>query len=880
MSEKAFEVWVKKYVNSGVWNENNEKLSEFKLKLQQSALILILLRAESADVNGPEIKSDKPFRQFDTNVFKGQLGITARNSISLGAIKGMHHNSGLQYPNSKGVMKFILKNCIFKDFYLKVKDLIKYEKKLGEALEKVDISDLNFLIKEFNNTNELVDDILKYVSIYKNASHADILTRVKMRKKFFEVFYKSLQNFKRWINRKSEEISECLKFGSNLPDFKDLLFTEKVYYPSKSKEELFKTAKDVILHAFLCFIGVCKYVYLMNENYGKALQEKFKFSLDNISWSESFIKSLNKSNNWKNEISKLKGIEVISNIKKIEGEKGIEKLIDVFKNQKYYELPDENYLNDIKSKTLEKKLKIAISYFNSWKKQTNDELKLINTYEIISEMKNEDSKFDEKRSELKKNEKNNEINKNLSKKWDENKLDETGKRKSLSQTVDEANAAFEKLKDAGILIEKDNSRGHYDLYGSGGFSENFVKLFIRYLERSFPDLDDCVKIYYSLSTPSERNDKHYWDKIRYLKYASKNNGMIYFVINQELRKYDDHESTGHANLAIICDGEYKLFESSKPENNLPHIFDLSKESKKFKKLSANALGLIQRDSNNCVTITLGYLESLMKQISKNRKEQVADKKSLSSYLSREINKFTTVKLPGDIDLKVLVPTKYVKYFQSIKNVRKLIDYANKLKRDDPDYAVMQNVKDELEKVLEKYDQDKQPALQSLADIGHTYIRSEGMTFQSNINLKYFDKCISAGLFSKDVTFKEMFNILLNIMKATQETFSYEKGEEKGSKVLSYKKLIEEGKVEWMKEILEKSNILKLLAKDNVAEITKSDIHSVNGEIYCSNLLSAQKINTRAQMKRRTETLKIAALVDVLAYDKDAIRKEMSVVREL
>lgn len=659
-------------------------------------------------------------------------------------------------------------------------------------------------------------------------------------------------------------------FRNNLPDFKSLLFTEKIYYPSKPKSELFKYAKDVILHAFLCFIAVCKYAYLIDENYGKALQEQLGFPLDKIDWDESFIKSLNTSSDWESKITKLKYVGVISEVDKIEEEKGIENLIRFFKSQKPYELPTLSRTDDAKLEALEEQLSDVVSHFNLWQKQTLVELKLIDTNEIIGEMKSEDSKFDKIRKDLGQSEENDEINKSLVKKWAENKLDDTGKRKSLSKTFDEANAAFEKLKDAGILLDQDNSRGDYHTYGSGPFSENFVKLFIRYLERSFPDLDDCVKIYYSLQTPSGRSATHYWDKIRYLKYASKSDGMIYFVINQAT----GDKGTGHANLAIVCNGKYKLFEPSTPAVNLPKIFDFSKGGKKYKKLTGNALGLIQRDSNNCVTITLGYVESLMKQISKEKKAQGADKKDLSSHLLGEIDKYTTVALPSNVDLAVLVPMKYVKYFQSMRGIVSLLCYAKRMDEHDPDYAIMQDVKNELDKVLKKYGQEKQPVLSAIADVASLITPR----FRDSA-LSYFDKCVSLGLFSKDVTYGEMNNIFYDIKRCS--IFNrFKDDQEDSSKVLSSKKLIEEGRVDWARDMLQKSNILKLISKGDVAEITYSDIREIIGAINSSHLTTLLEINYRAQMKRRTETLKIATLVDVLGDDKDAVQKEMSAVRAL
>lgn len=318
------------------------------------------------------------------------------------------------------------------------------------------------------------------------------------------------------------------------------------------------------------------------------------------------------------------------------------------------------------------------------------------------------------------------INDKIKRRWQTIKHSQTtGGKKDFDEMVKEASDAHRDLTQRGLLYEGDNSRNSES---ARGFSTNFVRLFIRYVQRTFSELDNYVKIYYYQSTcfyyggeESERKDKEYWGEIKSLVTSSKEDGMIYFVVNQYVsnERTNVNDGGGHGNLTIVCGGNYKVFETVRGCEYM--VMDHKDYDKKNMNITS---GTIQADAQNCLTIALGYMESLMKQIYGWSKEQQwsSQKKEFSEYVWNKINRYSTVNLPDDIQgvdtepLKVLLPAKYIKYIQTSAGRDKLIELAKSKTLREEDRDAIEEVAEELIKVRDRYNLSEKPLEPFLRDV--------------------------------------------------------------------------------------------------------------------------------------------------------------------
>lgn len=669
---------------------------------------------------------------------------------------------------------------------------------------------------------------------------------------------------------------------------KDLLFTKRVYdkrMKSESRGEQLQYAKDTILHAYACFAGVCKYVYSKNVIYGKFLQDLTGFPLDNIEWNEDFIKSLKDGDSWKLAAEQLSlSFEYAKNIKHAEN---IYQLVDLLADVGEYDYPP--VLDDGREDTAKLcvSVKSVFDTFNEWLDEALRYLYKIEVIQIESSVSKE-AEENEKANERKRNkvaedkEKNKKIDDDLRERQSKIRRLESGEKKSLSQTVKESNEAYAKLKKAGILSVRDDTEVGDEALA---VSSNFVKLFIRYLERTYSSIADCVKIYYYASiwdtrahAPDSDRADDYWMRIRYLKHKSKDEDVIYFVVNQfnKLNVADfNGVSCGHGNLTIVCNGKYKIFES---------VAGLETKKAPGSKFFGNKInvsgGTIQHDIRNCLNITLGYLESLMKQISRNKEKWKSGYKSVSRGFSADMNKYDTVTLPENIvgldkenPFKVLLPTKYIKYMQSKKGMQALIDYAEKMDKENKDYAILQEVSKELKAVIAKYDLSNQSVEAFFKD---ALSKGDGSYFDDFENLiERMDK--------PNITVKDLLEFLENGLAGLknfednmEEQFDDDYDE------IALVNLAEEGSKELVEKELQKNEIYGLFCEaESPLEMTYRELCEMRD--FCGNLVEKLKlllkINDRAQMKRRTQTLKIAALVDSLSKNDSGVDAEIGAVRD-
>lgn len=497
-------------------------------------------------------------------------------------------------------------------------------------------------------------------------------------------------------------------------------------------------------------------------------------------------------------------------------------------------------------------------------------------------------------------ESNAKVNEELKKKWKEGKLEGNQKKKSLLKIITEANEAHEKLQNRGLLPDKDNVASSRS---GAGFSKNFVKLFIRYLERSFPELKDCVKIYYfasgGFSSGSLRkNINNYWKKIKKFVKKSKNDGMIYFIVNQAANIGPDvSKKGGHANLTIVCNGSYKVFETVPNNDNISSTIGTEDYNKKKINMASYYEEIldavkIQADEQNCVTIALGYVESLMKQIAKNKEEwsktSEKSKKAFSEHVSDAINKYSVVTLPDSVKdpgrkpLKMLLPSKYIRYLQTRTGRDKLIDIAKSMKEGDENYAIMKEVADELVNVKTKYDLKKMSVKDFL-----TFLKSKGWNkFPSVKDLLSNEYSV----FARDSSVADKVTLDTCINQDILKPADPEDGKQCFS--LGNKKLVcnskevygdppvpgrvsngpiiktyEKSTTEWqtVTHELSENKIYKLICKNPENDINKELLEKLEAwRSKIDNVVShAGPMESVAQFKRRKEMLKVSALVDTL-----------------
>ena len=749
-----------------------------------------------------------------------------------------------------------------------------------------------------------------------------------------------------------------------------LLLDEVCEKPEKglSLEEKIKCFKDTILHATACFIGACKYAKLECERLHapftiKIYRDQDCLHLSKISWDKDLIKSLNKTQNWKklkDDINRVYGCDICSDISK---EQSLEDLMRVFPKYFYnydfvvapndgtdevtQEMKRESHTYEIGG-SLRKDIRAVLRFFGSeWIVDEERYLgKLITlrdrnqTIEVIEE---NEKVNDKKRDKVIKDEKvNRAVDEELKKLWSKNikSAEKPVGRKTLAETIKAANEAHEKLKKRGILFETDNSRGEDDK--AQGYSHNFAKLFIRYLERSFPELDKYVKIYFYSNPPensrgidSEISDK-YWKQVDYYKSKSKSDGITYFIVNEvgaqgdqevpinqlseDKKRLAKGNKVGHGNLTVICNGKYKVFET------VEGVEYIAIGSKNFGKQARMSGVTIQADTRNCLAISLGYLESILKQLSKEvkskneelekekvklknkesefeknkkdpkkneeelkkereklkNKEEELDKKSRQSIMQnmdKQINRFSTVELPDEIfslnqmnpkPMGILLPTKYIKYLQSRSKIDQLLEYIRGIKEDNEDYDILQEVKSELERVTQKYTPLNEPIKSLLGDMDNSsmvYKRVKDILSKKSVLEKL-------GLDSDKVTISQLTQKIDEACAKMVIT----SGESMYS--VYQRRIVDQGVEGMSREDIEKelsSNPVYELRVDQPLCITVRKLCDFKN--FSDNLKKFSRKNLRAQMKRRTETLKIATLVEALDNNGVDIADEIDAVRD-
>ena len=747
-----------------------------------------------------------------------------------------------------------------------------------------------------------------------------------------------------------------------------LLLDEVCEKPEKglSLKEKIKCVKDTILHAAACFIGACKYAKLECERlYApftiKIYRDQDCLHLSKINWDKDLIKSLNKTQNWKklkDDIDLVYGRKICSDIS---DEKNLENLIrvlsDYFYNYDFVVAPNdgtdevtqemklESYDDKI-DESLIKNIRAVVNFVGfEWSTDEERYLRKLITIrdrEQTAEVIKENEKVnDKKRDKVTKDERvNRSVDKELKKRWDENiKSAEKPGRKTLAETIKAANEAHKKLKERGILFETDNSRGENDQ--AQGYSHNFAKLFIRYLERSFPELDKYVKIYFYANPPenskgmvSAISDK-YWKQVDYYKSKSKLDGITYFIVNEVAGRWGKDVASsqlsedkkrlakgsrlGHGNLTVICNGKYKVFET------VEGVECIAVGNKNFGKEARMSGVTIQADTRNCLAISLGYLESILKQLSKEvkskneelekekvklknkesefeknkedpkkneeelkkerekfkNKEKELDKKSrqgIMENMDKQINGFSTVELPDEIlslnrmypgPMGILLPTKYIKYLQSRSTIDQLLEYIRGIKEDNEDYDILQEVKSELERVTERYTPLNEPIKSLLGDM-------EGSNVYTRVNdiLSRKPALEKLGLDADKVTISQL------IQKIDEACAKMGITSGKSMYSVYQRKIVDQGVKGMSREDIEKelsSNPVYELWVDEPLYITVGKL--LDFKSFSDDLKNFSRKNLRAQMKRRTETLKIATLVDTLDNNGVDIADEIDAVRD-
>lgn len=1039
LCDKAIIKFMKKYFKEGKWKSGEcstkENLLKFKVKIDESLRILVLLRCTNSDIVGDiSIKSEyadesekeiKNLRDLDNKLFHKQLGDLARIKKREGTFSCNNEEDTIEI---KG-------DCIFKRFQKHLDDLVYSDEITVEKL------------KNLKNSTVIV---LNALLSYQRAKEAKAKSKAKLEKvKFWKVFIESVQNFKQYIEKiitKSEsgkitqeltqkpspktelrgersnfietykqedsrrvpytdeyggededtdekelelnadleegtevELSNGLKFIS-FDDTKEkekekekekvesaseekynfsYLLCHEIYQKSVkglSLKEKTQCVKDTILHATACFIGACKYAKLECKRLYNSLTIKIYrdgdcLHLSKINWKENFIKSLSKTQEWRNlkdDINAVYGVDIWSYISK---EQSLEDLIHVFSDYFYdygfVVAPDDGkdeVTQDMKYESINyeidegfrKGISDAVEFFSSqWSTNMERYLKKlisIREWDKTAENIKENEKVNNKKRDkiMKDKVKNEAIYKELKPIWNKNKnsVESPTTRKTLAETIEAANEAHEKLKERGILFETDNSRGTNKTVQ--GYSQNFAKLFIRYLERSFPELEKYVKIYFYANPAqnyrgedSKVSDK-YWRQVAYYKSQSKLDGMTYFIVNQIAAKgKQEHKSgklsgdrerlakgnkLGHGNLTVICNGKYKVFET------VEGVESIAIGNKNFGSEPKMSGVTIQADDYNCLAISLGYLESILKQLSREvkskneeleeekeklkneenpeelkkekeeikKKEEELDEKSrqgIRKNMDKEIERFSTVELPSEIlslnkittkSMGILLPTKYIKYLQSRSRIEQLLKYIRGIKKDNKDYDILQEVKNELERVTQKYTPLNEPIKSLLGDMESW---DNGEKVKKILDNKS-DVLKEAGLDVDKVTLSQ----LIQKIDDACEMMGVNGGERKNS---IYSKRIVDVDIKGMRrEDIEKelnSNPIFKLCADNPLSITVGKLYELKD--FSDSLKAFSRINLRAQMKRRTETLKVATLVEALDNADVSIADEIDAVRD-
>lgn len=483
------------------------------------------------------------------------------------------------------------------------------------------------------------------------------------------------------------------------------------------------------------------------------------------------------------------------------------------------------------------------------------------------------------------------VEEELSAQWQQNKSSETGSRKSLAEIAGEADYAQQELQRKGILFERDNSRTQVS---GQGLSENFVKLFIRYLERKYPDLKDFVDIYYHQSPtvePYEAGESEkkyyqaYWDKVKRLEEKSKTNDRIYIVVNQGVVELGGEagKNEGHANLTIIYNGGHRVFDS------VPHQYWKSTGTDERAKVTSDAL---QKDGENCVTIALGYMESLMKKISQKRAKIFQKKgKSVSGETSGEEQKFGSSlederkvlsgKFAHSVDKyfdeRPLLPPEYIKYSQYSDRIESIIESVEKMTGHEKDYKKWKKVAAELKKVGKKYSWAEQPAEDFLRSFVKVSSDREGVLSDFIPNLiksKVVDEPITTGKLYDLMKNKELSEELLEKKYMGEDVCidMYINGET-DKPLLGYVR--EELKNNFEKELMTKP-VYRGMNVDDPRKLTLDQLAVLDA--VERGLGYALKMKPRAQAKRYTETLKVATLVDILKRNGIDVDEEMGKVK--
>ncbi len=255
-----------------------------------------------------------------------------------------------------------------------------------------------------------------------------------------------------------------------------------------------------------------------------------------------------------------------------------------------------------------------------------------------------------------------------------------------SQKYDTEKLSNESTKKGQELIELGLLDKNDIKYNVNANSEKFVKAFIRYLERSFPDLKDDISIFYFASDQSRERDNRYTKIISELKSKSKKDGKIYFIINQICVLQDGQKAFVHGNLTVIRDGKSSLIDNS-PYASAPIDSRTTDNSNK---------GTLQSrfDTGNCVSIALGAVESFLKQITKLKNDtSKSSEEHLGKKFDNYIDSFLDAKVPIDYlydeydeeNGKFLLPPKYLKYLQSTKKMDRFLEMAKNKSKNDEDY---------------------------------------------------------------------------------------------------------------------------------------------------------------------------------------------------
>ncbi|MGN1044302.1 MAG: hypothetical protein ACI4PR_05920 [Acutalibacteraceae bacterium] len=243
------------------------------------------------------------------------------------------------------------------------------------------------------------------------------------------------------------------------------------------------------------------------------------------------------------------------------------------------------------------------------------------------------------------------------------------------------------LKESGVLQEN-------DLNFREANSENFVKAFIRYLERRFFDLKDNVNILYFPGDMSPARNRRYSKSISELKQISKTNDKIYFVINQLCVCEEGEIGYGHGNLTIVGNGISKLIDSSPSVKKRPVDMDPDNTST----LQSGY------DTGNCVSIALGMIESFLRQIReiKGKDSQKVSENFMTyitGFMSKEVTHYS---LTPTKEKEILLPPKCLKYLQSGSRIGNFLEMAREINEDDPNYNEVKQVAEEFTKVKEYY----------------------------------------------------------------------------------------------------------------------------------------------------------------------------------